>query len=346
VIYMVGNGQGKKTMTRNRDVREVLAFRTMVLSDGELSTRAHIESDKNLSFDAGAAARIHDIPADAGKGLGVFEDLHGASSPKEFAEALVAAASTYFGHHGRTVVEHLNSDRKGIVARVKHKMDEAYTDYTSAGKISAAAQEGRVVKRFALCAAVGEIAIELGVLPWKVGSALKGVGRCLADWLDARGKGSMEAIAAHTAFCEFMFAQPKGDECMRDRAFIHTSTIGQDEYWFSRGGIEKAVGQPQRVSEFLKYLKEGRSEEWGILTDGDGKRYERSVPKRVGGHLKRMVCIISKRTPERKRALARAVAASNGSSKLGNRGLLKVRRMREKVGVPWRTMPPSTTTVQ
>ena len=49
----------------------------MVLSDGELSTREHIESDEKLSYDAGAGARLYDIPADAGKGFGVFEDLHG-----------------------------------------------------------------------------------------------------------------------------------------------------------------------------------------------------------------------------------------------------------------------------
>ncbi len=295
VIYMLGNGKGKQTMTRNRDVRDVLTFRTMVLSDGELSTREHIEGDSSLSYDAGAAARIHDIPADAGKCLGVFEDLHGAAGSKEFAEQLTSAASECFGHHGRALLEHLISNREHTVTRVRVIMDNAYAQYTNAAKISGADQEGRVVKRFALCAAVGELAIELGILPWQKGSAIKGAHKCFMDWFDARGKGSIEAIAAHRAFSEFIFSNPAAGEFGRDRKFIVSQNEdGYFEYWFTRETLAKAVGQPQRVDPFLQHLRQGHSEEWGIVTDGDGKRYLRTVPKSIGGTMKRMVCIRSK----------------------------------------------------
>ena len=126
VIYMLGNGMGKQAMTRNREAREILTFRPMVLSDGELSTREHIESDPNLSYDAGAGARLHDIPADAGKGFGAFEDLHGAASPKEFAEALKLAVSEHYGHHGRALVQHFIEHRDDTLAYVQANMTEVY----------------------------------------------------------------------------------------------------------------------------------------------------------------------------------------------------------------------------
>lgn len=305
VIYMLGNGTGKQAMTRDREAREVLTFRTMVLSDGELSTAAHIESDSNLSYDAGASARVHDIPADTGKGFGVFEDLHGAETPKEFAEALTRAASEHFGHHGRALVEHLVSHREETLAWVRDKMGEIYNDFTAETQIGGADQEGRVVKRFALCASVGELATELGIMPWTAGAARAGVRDCLLDWIAARGHGDLEALAAHRAFSQFVFSQQdRADllnlprEARRNRAFIEQQTKdGKREYWFTAESLAEACGQPQRVEPFLKYLEKGLSDEWGLVTDQDGKRKTRSVPKRLGVTCKRMYCLVSKIDP-------------------------------------------------
>jgi len=45
----------------------------------------------------------------------------------------------------------------------------------------------RVVQKFALVAAVGELAIISGILPWPVGEAEKACVRLFGDWLAARG---------------------------------------------------------------------------------------------------------------------------------------------------------------
>ena len=60
----------------------------MFLSSSETTLTAHVELDGRRKANAGQETRLANIPADAGKGLGVFENLHGAATPAEFANQI------------------------------------------------------------------------------------------------------------------------------------------------------------------------------------------------------------------------------------------------------------------
>ena len=63
----------------------------MVLSTGEKGLADKI-AEEGGKVQAGQAVRLIDVPADAGKGLGIFENLHSHESPSAFADCAVSSS--------------------------------------------------------------------------------------------------------------------------------------------------------------------------------------------------------------------------------------------------------------
>ncbi len=74
-VYMFANERGKRRMTATITSRPVFTWNFMVLSSSEIAL-ADLLSEAGKQVKAGQEARFIDIPADAGCGLGVWEDLH------------------------------------------------------------------------------------------------------------------------------------------------------------------------------------------------------------------------------------------------------------------------------
>ena len=53
-----------------------------------------------------------ELPADAGAGLGLFQDLHGSADPDAFARRLRDASERHRGHAAPLFLEHLVADRR------------------------------------------------------------------------------------------------------------------------------------------------------------------------------------------------------------------------------------------
>jgi len=96
VAYMLANGQGKTRMTREIRIRPSMEWRLVFLSTGEISLADHMMT-VGRQVHAGQEVRIIFIAADASKGMGCFEDLHGAASPDQFANQLNSATQAYYG---------------------------------------------------------------------------------------------------------------------------------------------------------------------------------------------------------------------------------------------------------
>jgi putative DNA primase/helicase len=77
VAYMLANGAGKRRGQAYGGTRPRLTWRLLFLSTGETSLEQHI-AEVGQRIQAGQEVRLVDVPADAGVGLGLFEDLHGA----------------------------------------------------------------------------------------------------------------------------------------------------------------------------------------------------------------------------------------------------------------------------
>lgn len=204
IAYMLANGSGKIRAGRDGGARRVAEWRLLFLSSGEISLADKIAEDgKGRRVAAGQEVRIVDVAADAGEGLGLFENLHGFPSADALARHLKMKASEFYGTAKNAYLTFLTRRFDDIAPTVKGFADEFMREAVPAG---ADGQVSRVAGRFALVAAGGEMATAYGVLPWQPGEATNAAGRCFRDWLTARGglepAEEREAIAAVRRFIE------------------------------------------------------------------------------------------------------------------------------------------------
>lgn len=252
MAYMLGNGSGKARATRAGGAREVATWRILFLSTGELSLADKIaESGKRAR--AGQSVRVVDIPADAGRGLGIFDTLHGFASGAALADHLRRSAEAHSGHASRAFLERITEDLIATTEAVREYVGN-WLAATVPPEVDG--QVARVAARFALVAAAGELAAALEILPWPAGEASAAATRCFRDWLDARGDGGPEEIAAGLR---------------QVRAFLELhGTARFEEAWpkdlRTDGNIgpetEIAIRRTPNRAGFRRIENEGRGENW------------------------------------------------------------------------------------
>jgi putative DNA primase/helicase len=197
VVYMLANEAGKQRASRTGSARRRASWRTLFLSTGEI-TLAQKMAEAGKRVMAGLEVRLVNLAADAGVGLGVFQDLHGRASPAALAEELRKAALAHHGVAARAFLARLANDRAVKGAELRETLEALRAafigEHVPAG---ATGQVRSVAGRFALIGAAGELARDYGVLPWPAGEALRAAGACFAAWLAERGStGSGEDAAA------------------------------------------------------------------------------------------------------------------------------------------------------
>lgn len=183
--YILANGSGKTRANRSGEARAPQQWRMLFLSTGEISLADKLaEVGRAGRAAAGQQVRVVDVPANAGAGLGVFENLHGHASGDAFARHLKAMSEEHYGHAGPAFVEALQAKREELVASVKariHNFVEQHCPPDADGQVK------RVAARFALLAAAGETARSEEIVSWPEGEAEAAAVRCFQDWLRARG---------------------------------------------------------------------------------------------------------------------------------------------------------------
>ena len=184
VVYMLANGSGKSRETRNMTGRRTLQWRLMILSSGEI-TLSDCAALAGVKIKGGAEIRMATILADAEKGLGIFEQLHGTDDPRIFAETLQAAAKRNYGIPIRRFLEYLIANWDSEIASselfLKTFIENANLPIGSPSEIQ------RVLERFGVVACAGEIATQTGITAWEAGEATQAAYTCFESWLQERG---------------------------------------------------------------------------------------------------------------------------------------------------------------
>ena len=191
IAYMLGNGQGKARANQDGSPREQSQWSLLFLSTGELSIAEHAAEAGERRTGAGVGVRMVQIPSNTGK-HGAFEDLHGFSGGKAFAEYLEQASREYHGAAFRDWLKWLTDNLTAVTeeARALRKEYERTLLPENAGN-----QVGRVVDRFALLAVAGELATKAGLTGWARGEAYKAARVCLDAWIGDRGHAANQEDA-------------------------------------------------------------------------------------------------------------------------------------------------------
>jgi len=132
--YLLANGTGKARALRTGDGRPVKRWRLLFLSSGEIGLEEHMQA-AGKKVRAGQQIRMVEIPSDAGKAHGIFEDLYGFPNGAAFADHITARAAEYYGTAFPAFVEWLIRERPNLRELVENLRGQFVADVlaTAAG---------------------------------------------------------------------------------------------------------------------------------------------------------------------------------------------------------------------
>ncbi|MEW5787257.1 MAG: DUF927 domain-containing protein [Pseudomonadota bacterium] len=201
VAYMLANGAGKTRAGRTGAARERSVWRLLFLSAGEIGLAEHM-GEAGKTPKAGQELRLAEIPADAGAGLGLFENLHGHPGGNEFSKALADAIRVHHGTAFPAWLERLAKEQGSIPDIIKAGIRAFEAKQLSE---QSGGQARRVAYRFALVGAAGELATAWDLTGWPEGEAMKAAATCFRAWVERRGgEGNQEERAMVSQVREFL----------------------------------------------------------------------------------------------------------------------------------------------
>ncbi|HEM7876478.1 TPA: DUF927 domain-containing protein [Burkholderia contaminans] len=286
--YALANGTGKSRANKHGEARRAAQWRIFVLSTGETTIAARIESG-GIEAKAGQGLRILDIPVSGKHGL--FDDLKGADSGARLSDALRDAASRHYGHAGRMFAKCLVSER-GQGKELSEQLAVVLAKFDAPD-----GQERRAARVLAVAALSGELAIRFGVVDWAAGEPTEAAIRAFRSWQANRGArgrsaehmGVIQAVSDFIDRCgdaRFSDIDASGAPLMpmRDRAGYWRMDGGRRLYLFTSAGIKEAI-KGYDLNRALAALDAA-----GALSKKQGG--QRSVPVRVpDGRLVRLYSI-------------------------------------------------------
>ena len=223
LAYMLGNGSGKARANKKGEAKPISEFRLIFLSSGEIGLESKIsESKGKKQMKAGQTVRFIEIPADAGKGMGIFENIHTFDNPGKFADTLKECSIKYRGSIIDTWLDFITDNQEDVVFKVKNLRKDWLHNHPLK---KADGQVERVRLKIALLAAVGEIAVSQGFLPWEEGDASRVCDQIFEAWLGQRGGlESHEVLEVEARLLRFM-------EAHGSSRFEHVESKIEKELW-------------------------------------------------------------------------------------------------------------------
>lgn len=296
VSYMLANGQGKDRLRSDASRRRTYQWLLNFLSTGELTINDKIQEFGKQTTLAGQEVRVVDLPIDGLETGNVFQELHGLPDGSKLSELLSFNATKYYGTPMRAFLTKLCENLEDNRLLVE-KAGEVFV--TENCPMEASGQVKRVARKFGLVAAVGELAITFGVLPFEPGASKKAANIWFGIWLNNRnGHGDLEINKAiqrlqdhlaqnhsryvdrdsspyHVPYCHEGYTWMKGDE----RYYLMLTPVYNS---LTRGTNRKALRNELDSRGCLAYNKEGNLKET-ISVSGETKRGMIFIPSSWNG---------------------------------------------------------------
>jgi uncharacterized protein (DUF927 family) len=183
IVYALGNGGGKGRMTKHITSRASNTFKLLYLSSGERSLSDAMKS-AGRHAKGGQEVRLVDIEADAGAGMGVFENLHEFDTPAKLSAYLSQAAKTLYGTPIRPFLQYI-ADHRGEITDAALEFRRSFLRQSV--PVDAVGEVHRVAALFALIAWAGLLASRLGITGWSEAVVVSSVEAVFQSWLISRG---------------------------------------------------------------------------------------------------------------------------------------------------------------
>jgi uncharacterized protein (DUF927 family) len=283
LVYALANGSGRGRMTRALTSRASTQFKLIFLSTGE-RTLQEVMQMAGRQAKGGQEARLIEIPADAGRGMGLFETLHHFSAPAIMADELTRAAKTNYGTAIGPFIEHLVKQPEVVVEQVRRQREQftkRHVPREGSGEVY------RAASLFGLVGAAGELATATRLTGWKEQEASNAAEACFIAWIANRGgTGAHDVylgIEAVRAFIQkhenarFQDTARPTDYIIHDRAGFKEKDGERWRYYFSREAFKEACRGYDHQAVAKELLRRGQMQ---AQEDGTGRL---TLRKRVPG---------------------------------------------------------------
>ncbi len=187
IAYMIANGVGKTRGNRTGGSRKPHCWRMIYLSSAEITLREHMNAAGKKSK-AGQEIRMLDIPIESSEAVQLPPNF---KSEAALADHLREATNKYFGVASREFIRKLVTDREVIIPQLSELISGFCSTHTSDAN---SGQVSRVVKKFGLIGAAGELATSFGILPFPDGQCTLAAQKCFSSWLKSWGTSDREAL--------------------------------------------------------------------------------------------------------------------------------------------------------
>jgi len=177
MVYMLANGKRKSRASANMLSRPEGRWRLIFLSSGEVTLQEKLNEGAK-AHRAGQDVRLVNIPADVGGEYRLFGDVHNFGGGNQFSIHLKNSTKNFCGTLGDAFLHKIVEDTETLKKNIRKRVDMWCKNNVSSGDDG---QVQRVGSRFALLAAAGEIAVEMGLLPWSKGYSNKAIKQCFAE---------------------------------------------------------------------------------------------------------------------------------------------------------------------
>lgn len=268
IAYMLANGQGKTRMNKNLTNRKAKTWQLLFLSSGEMSMGAYMAL-AGIAQKGGQEVRMPDIPAACtGSQYGAFENIHGYSTSKEFAENLDAATKLYRGTLLDAFLERLVIDVVDdfFLDKWKQRLREISVKLATGTADNAVS---RVANRFALIQVGLELAHSYGLLPFPITDIEWAIDKMFVDWLNCRGgDGSIEMRSAvnriqhlfvSNEYSDRMFIPPTngGMKVRNLLAYrkVDANSMQTEEFWVPPSVFDAEICEGMNKSELIAELQ-------------------------------------------------------------------------------------------
>jgi putative DNA primase/helicase len=225
IAYLLGNGKGKSRANDRGGVRgNALEWRLLFLSSGEKTLEQQM-AEAGKKTKAGQEIRLLAIPTDAGKKLGIFNDLHSFAGGAAFSASLVESSAKSYGTPFYAFMESLcASQLDKLSSRIRREL----INFSSTLADDVSGQVCRAAEKFALVGFAGELASSAGITGWPRGMASEAARVCFDAWVSARGGvGNLEdqQILSHIKLFFEMYGESRFTRWDRDNSTVDDHNV-------------------------------------------------------------------------------------------------------------------------
>jgi putative DNA primase/helicase len=285
IAYMLANGSGKARANKSGAAKTRHSWRLLFLSAGEISLAQHMR-EVGKKARAGQEVRLIDIPADAGAGFGIFEQLHGKANGADLSQQLLEATAKLYGTAAIAFLEAITDPQNlsSLPTLIKQLCAKFLSENLPVG---ASGQVHRACMRFAIIAVAGELATRYGITGWQPHEAERAARVCFKAWLEWRGGISdQERITVLSQIRSFLEAHGESRftewnlpaaHTINRAGFKKTSSNGTEFYVLPEVfNKELCAGLDHRTATSIL-----AAEDW-LLPSENGKPYRREYLPNIG----------------------------------------------------------------